>query len=80
MSTAKIAISLDRKILKTIDRLVAKKLFSSRSRAISEALEEKIVHMGRGRLARECAKLNAKTEQALADEGLSAEIKNWPKY
>jgi hypothetical protein len=31
-------------------------------------------------LAKECAKLNPKDEQALADEGLSSELKNWPKY
>lgn len=80
MSTAKIAISLDKKILKTVDELVDKKIFSNRSRAISEALQEKIAHIGRGRLAKECAKLNPKAEQALADEGLSNELKNWPKY
>ena len=80
MSTAKIAISIDKKILKTVDQLVEKKYFSNRSRAISEALREKIAHLGRGRLARECAKLDLKAEQGLADEGLSRELKNWPKY
>ncbi len=80
MSTAKIAISLDKKILKTVDQLVEKKVFSNRSRAINEALVEKIAHLGRGRLAKECAKLNPKAEQALADEGLAGELKNWPKY
>jgi Arc/MetJ-type ribon-helix-helix transcriptional regulator len=80
MSTAKIAITIDEKILKTIDQLVEKHVYSNRSRAISEALQEKIAHLGRGRLARECAKLNPKAEQALADEGLSRDLKNWPKY
>ena len=80
MPTSKIAISLDTKILKTVDQLVEKKLFSSRSRAISDALREKIAHMGRNRLAQECAKLDPKAEQTMADEGLSGELKNWPKY
>ena len=80
MSTAKIAITIDEKILKTVDQLVEKHVYSNRSRAIGEALREKIAHLGRGRLARECAKLNPKAEQALADEGLSSELKNWPKY
>lgn len=32
------------------------------------------------RLARECAKLNPLEEQALADEGLAAEVGQWPPY
>jgi antitoxin (DNA-binding transcriptional repressor) of toxin-antitoxin stability system len=31
-------------------------------------------------LARECAKLDRKSEQAMADEGLATEISAWPKY
>ena len=80
MPTAKIAISLDKEILKTVDQLVDRKIYTNRSRAISEALQEKIARLGRGRLAKECAKLNRKAEQGLADEGLSSELKNWPKY
>jgi Arc/MetJ-type ribon-helix-helix transcriptional regulator len=80
MAAAKIAITLDKKILKTVDQLVERKIYSNRSRAISEALREKIARLGRGRLAKECAKLNPQNEQALADEGLSSEFKNWPKY
>ena len=30
--------------------------------------------------ARECAKLDRKSEQAMADEGLATEISAWPKY
>ncbi|HYR58465.1 MAG TPA: hypothetical protein VEO95_07550 [Chthoniobacteraceae bacterium] len=35
---------------------------------------------GESRLARECAKLRATDEQALADEGLSADAAEWPEY
>ena len=80
MPTSKIAISLDKEILKSVDRMVEKKLYSNRSRAISGALEEKIARLSRGRLAKECAKLNPKAEQALADEGISGELENWPRY
>jgi Arc/MetJ-type ribon-helix-helix transcriptional regulator len=80
MGAAKIAISIDKKILKTVDQLVERKVYSNRSRAISDALQEKIARLGRGRLAKECAKLDPKAEKALADEGLSSELRNWPKY
>jgi uncharacterized protein (DUF1778 family) len=32
------------------------------------------------RLAKECAKLDPKVERALAEEGMSNELKNWPNY
>lgn len=35
---------------------------------------------GSSRLAGECAKLSAIEEQALADEGLSADAREWPAY
>jgi hypothetical protein len=36
--------------------------------------------MERGRLASECAKLDAKLEKALAEEGLGQELDGWPEY
>ena len=80
MPTAKIAVTLDKKILKTVDQLVSRKVFPNRSRAVNDALREKIAHLGRGRLAKECAKLSPQEEQDIADEGLSDELRNWPKY
>lgn len=38
------------------------------------------VFKGRGRLARESAKLNPKVEQGMADEGLAGELKYRTKY
>ena len=32
------------------------------------------------RLARECSKLDPKAEKALAEEGMSEELKDWPEY
>ena len=70
MSVSKIAITLDQELLKRIDRLVAERHFPSRSRAIQEAVEEKLTRLERSRLEREAAKLDKQFEQMLADEGL----------
>ena len=74
MATAKIAISLDEGTVKRLDRLVKNRIFPSRSKVIQEAVEEKLKKMGKGRLARECAKLDPEFEKALAEEGLSYEL------
>jgi len=80
MGTTKVAISMDRDTLKRLDRLVRKRAFPSRSRAIQEAVEEKLNRLERDRLARECAKLDADFERSLAEEGLSEELNEWPEY
>jgi metal-responsive CopG/Arc/MetJ family transcriptional regulator len=80
MSTAKIAITIENELLARVDRLVEEDLFPSRSRAIQEALKEKLERIERGRLARECAKLDPAYEQELADEGIEQDLKEWPKY
>jgi metal-responsive CopG/Arc/MetJ family transcriptional regulator len=80
MSRSKVAISLDAKILERLDRLVRLRLFPSRSRAIQEAVEEKLKRLEGSRLARECAKLDPAFEKSLAEEGMSAELAEWPEY
>ena len=80
MSKTKIAITIERPILERIDQLVAAHMFSNRSRAIEQAIEEKLERVEHGRLARECAKLVPAYEQALADEGLSEDTTEWPEY
>ena len=80
MSTAKVAITLDENILRRLDRLVKNRVFENRSRAIQEAVREKLSRLERDRLARECAKLDRKFEQAMAEEGLSVEVEEWPEY
>jgi Arc/MetJ-type ribon-helix-helix transcriptional regulator len=76
----KIAISLQRDVLARLDRLVAAGRFPSRSRAIQLAVEAQIERVERRRLARECAKLDPKSEQALAEEGASYDLEGWPEY
>jgi metal-responsive CopG/Arc/MetJ family transcriptional regulator len=77
---AKIAITLDRETLRRLDQLVAQRRVPNRSRAIQEAVEEHLDRLERGRLARECAKLDPAEERGLAEEGLSAELETWPEY
>ena len=77
MATAKIAISLDEGTVKKLDRLVKGRIFPSRSKVIQDAVEEKLKKLGKGRLARECAKLDPEFEKTLAEEGLSARGENW---
>jgi len=66
--------------VKRLDRLVKNRIFPSRSKVIQDAVEEKLKKLGKGRLARECAKLGPEFEKALAEEGLSAEADQWPEY
>ena len=80
MSSSKIAITLESGMLAEVDALVKKRLFPSRSRAIQEAVKEKLCRLNQSLLARECAKLNPGHEKALADEGLSEDFKEWPEY
>lgn len=59
MGRAKIAITLRESSLRRLDKLVRERLFPNRSRAIQEAVEEKLARIGHGRLAKECANLDA---------------------
>ncbi|MBI3465174.1 MAG: ribbon-helix-helix protein, CopG family [Planctomycetes bacterium] len=80
MRTAKIAITIDQDLLARLDRLVADQRFPNRSRVLQEALRDKLDRLDRSRLARECAKLDPTFEQALAEEGLAEDLKQWPEY
>jgi Arc/MetJ-type ribon-helix-helix transcriptional regulator len=80
MSAAKIAITIDQELLTRLDRLVKERRFPNRSRAVQEALQDKLERLDRSRLARECAKLDPHFEQQLADEGLAQDAEQWPEY
>jgi Arc/MetJ-type ribon-helix-helix transcriptional regulator len=79
MSTAKLAISMDIRMLKRLDSLVKRRFYPSRSRAIQEALEEKLTKLDKSRLLIECGKLNPKEEIELAEEGIGSEAGEWEK-
>ena len=68
MSQTKVAITIEEGVLARVDALVRRRVFSNRSRAIQEAVQEKLERLERGRLAAECAKLDPDFERAMADE------------
>jgi Arc/MetJ-type ribon-helix-helix transcriptional regulator len=78
MPTGKIAVTLEEKTIKEMDRWVREGRFPSRSRVLQEALDEMARRHKRGRLALEAAKLDPREEQELAEEGLGDE--SWPEY
>jgi Arc/MetJ-type ribon-helix-helix transcriptional regulator len=80
MATSKVAITLEKETVERLDQLVGKGVFSNRSRAIQQAVQEKLERIERRRLARECAKLDPVFEKAMAEEGMSEEIGQWPEY
>ncbi len=80
MGKSKIAITLDHQTVGHLDQLVRERAFPNRSRAIEEAIREKLERLNRGRLAREAAKLDPAFERALAEEGPSADLSEWPEY
>lgn len=80
MKKSKIAITLDNKTLERLDGLVADRVFPNRSRAIQDAVDDKLERLEKGRLASECAKLDPTFEKALAEEGLAADVSEWPEY
>lgn len=79
MAKTKVAVTIDGKLLNTLDDMIAKRQFPNRSQAMEIALAEKLERLGRSRLARECAKLNPREEKQLADEGLG-DPDEWPAY
>ena len=80
MSTTKVAITLERETLTKLDHLIRKRAFPNRSKAIQAAVQEKLERIEQSRLARECAKLDRKFEQAMAEEGFGVDLDQWPEY
>ena len=80
MRMMKVAITIDADLLVELDQLVAQQVFPNRSKAVQEALRDKLARMRRSRLARECAKLDPQEEQAFAEEGIEQELTAWPEY
>jgi metal-responsive CopG/Arc/MetJ family transcriptional regulator len=80
MAASKIAITIDDNLLKQLDLMVESRVFPNRSKAIQEAIADKLKRLERTRLAQECAKLDPDYEQNMAEEGFSMEIDEWPEY
>jgi Arc/MetJ-type ribon-helix-helix transcriptional regulator len=80
IAASKIAITIDDNTLKRLDILVKSKFFPNRSKAIQQAVTEKLMRIEKSRLAQECAKLDPDFEQSLAEESFSSELEEWPEY
>ena len=80
MAVTKIAITLDERTLDRLDQLVRDRVFPNRSNAVQQAVKEKLERLERNRLARECAKLDPAFERAMAEEGMSEDLRQWPEY
>ena len=80
MATNKVAITIDSELLSKVDLLVSQRVFPNRSKAIQEALTDKLSLLRQTRLASECAKLDPQIEQQLAEEGIEGDLAQWPIY
>lgn len=80
MAKSKIAVTIDARIITEVDHLVKEHTYPNRSRVVEEALSEKLARLDRNRLARELEKLDPSFERALAEEGLTQDLTEWPEY
>lgn len=71
---------MDEETPKHLDRLVEERLYTNRSKAVQDVVEEKLGRLERNRLARACAKLDRSFEKEMADEGMDEELLQWPGY
>ena len=78
MPSAKVAVTIEDRLLREVDRWVASGEYPNRSRAVQEgllSLREK--RSRRRRLLRELARLDPAEERGLAEEVLRDEVR-WP--
>ena len=80
MGKAKIAITLDEKIVSRLDRLVKQEAYTNRSQAIEAAIRDKLQRLDRTRLAQELNKIDPQYEKALAEEGIATDEAAWPEF
>ena len=80
MSKTKVAVTLETRTLRRLDRLVREARYPNRSQAIQAAVAFELERLERRRLAEECAKLDPAAERALAEEGLGEDAAAWPEY
>ena len=80
MAKAKVAVTLDTETLRRVDRLVRDTRYPNRSQAIEAAVAAQLERIEGRRLADECAKLDPAVERGMAEEGLNADVAEWPEY
>ena len=70
VAKARIALTLDEAVLERLDRLLREEGIPDRSRAIQEAVEEKLEWIEWSRLVREYALLDPRLAEELAEGGV----------
>lgn len=84
MALTKVAVMLEQKTLVRLDELVQRKVFPTRNEAIQAGVETVVAKLTpaekRRRYEEECAKLDPIEEQAMAEEGMSEVLQEWPEY
>lgn len=80
MSTTKVAITLDKEVVKELDRWVREGKYPNRSKAVQEAIRERMEHWRKTHLVKEASRLNPIEEKALAEEGFRVGNEVWPEY
>jgi Arc/MetJ-type ribon-helix-helix transcriptional regulator len=73
MAAVKVAITVERELLRTVDGWVRAGRYPNRSQAIQAALRERQERWKRDRLAEEVKKLDRREERTLAQERLAGE-------
>ena len=73
MPTAKVAITVERELLRNVDRWVTQGRYPNRSRAIQAALMEKMERWRRSRLMEALEKIDPREERALAEERMAGD-------
>jgi metal-responsive CopG/Arc/MetJ family transcriptional regulator len=79
MGKTKIAITIDEKVLLRLDQLVSQMVFLNRSRAIEDAILDKLERIDRTRLARELTLLDPEQEKSLAEAAIAKDRLEWPE-
>ena len=79
MSTVKVAISIDENCLQEVDQLVRNHVYPNRSKAIQDAVADKLARLKKTRLLRESRKLDPNEERDAAEDWLSGE-EQWPGF
>jgi len=79
MATEKIAITVDKGMVQELDRLVRQGIFGNRSKAIQEAVRDRLDKIRTNRLASEVLKLDPEEERRMAEESFKGEEKLWRK-
>ena len=80
MPKQKVAVTMEKDLIVKLDRMVSEGKYPSRSSAVEEAVIDRMIKIEKTRLAEESSKLDPAYEQALADEGLSGDLAEWPEY